>query len=100
MRRWSMKLRRFSVAFLAGVALAGCDTDSYAPPAPSRSKTSSSASGAMPVRAKEIAMIFPAEDNTDLALYDVVGRNEAGFQKIVFRSLRPAPGAPRRSRPS
>jgi ABC-type sugar transport system substrate-binding protein len=89
-----MKLRLTSVALLAGVALAGCDTDSYAPPAPSRSKTSSAASGAMPVRAKEIVIIFPAEDNSDLALYDVVGRIEAGFQKVVFRSLKPAPGAP------
>ncbi len=94
MRRWSMKLRLISIPLLACVAPAGCDTDSYAPPAPGRSKTSSAASGAMPVRAKEIAMIFPADDNSDLALYDVVGRNEAGFQKVVFRSLKPAPGAP------
>jgi ABC-type sugar transport system substrate-binding protein len=89
-----MKLRLISVALVAGVVPAGCDTDSYAPPAPGRSKTSSSASGAMPVRAKEIAMIFPADDNTDMALYDVIGRNESGFQKVVFRTLRPAPGAP------
>jgi ABC-type sugar transport system substrate-binding protein len=94
MRRWSMKLRLFSVALLTGVAFAGCDTDSYAPPAPGRSKTSSASSGAMPVRAKEIAMILPPGDNADLLLYDLVARNEAGFQKVVFRSLKPAPGAP------
>ncbi|HEY2156349.1 MAG TPA: substrate-binding domain-containing protein [Isosphaeraceae bacterium] len=94
MRRWSMKLRLISVALLAGLAPAGCDTDSFAPPAPARSRTSSASSGAMPVRAKEIAMILPAGDNTDLMLYDQIGRNEAGFQKVVFRSLKPAPGAP------
>jgi ABC-type sugar transport system substrate-binding protein len=89
-----MKLRLISVALLAGLTPAGCDTDSYAPPAPGRSKTSSASSGAMPVRAKEIALILPAGDNIDLALYDLIGRNEAGFQKVVFRALKAAPDAP------
>ncbi len=73
MRRWSIKLSMISVGLLAGLALGGCDTDSYAPPAPGRSRTSSASSGSMPVRAKEIAMIFPAGDNTELSLYDVIG---------------------------
>lgn len=37
-------------------------------------------------------MILPAEENNDLALYDYLGRNEAGTQRVVYRSLRPSPG--------
>lgn len=82
--------------WLAATALAGCDTDSIAPPPPGKSRPSSISPGAMPARAKEIALILPADGNTDLLIYDQAARTEAGFlaTKIVFRTLKPAAGDP------
>jgi ABC-type sugar transport system substrate-binding protein len=78
--RWD---RIAALVFVA--ALAGCDTDSIAPPA-AKSRPSAGS------RAKEVVMILPADENTDLTIYDLAGRNEAGFLKIYFRALKPSPG--------
>ena len=42
----------------------------------------------MPVRAKEVVLVLPAAENGDLALYDLVGRNESGLLKVFYRLAR------------
>ncbi len=94
MRRWITRQDLMPGLLVAAALAAGCDADSFAPPAPGRSRSSASPSGALPARAKEVVMVLPAEENADLALYDLIGRNEAGLSKVVFRVARPSPGAP------
>ena len=94
MLRWVLRQVSVPGLLVAAAVMAGCDSDSFAPPPTGGARPSSSASGAMPVRAKEIVMILPAADNTDLTLYDIVGRNESGLLKVVYRSLRPSAGDP------
>jgi ABC-type sugar transport system substrate-binding protein len=93
MRGWVMRQGLIAGFLIASAVLAGCDSDSFAPPPTTgKSRSPSSTSGAMPVRATEVVMILPAAENGDLALYDLVGRNEAGMLKVVYRGLKPSPG--------
>ncbi len=75
--------------------LAGCDSDSYAPPPPVGLKTASSSSAtAMPVRAKEVVLILPVEENADLRTYENVSRVEAGNLHVIHRAFRPRANDP------
>lgn len=85
-------MRRVLIAGIIAAAV-GCDS-SFVPPPPGKSRSSASTSGAMPVRAKEIALVLPAEENSDLTLYDIVARNEAGQLKVVYHPLKPPAGSP------
>jgi ABC-type sugar transport system substrate-binding protein len=94
MRRW-VSQRGIFLGLLALVpAVGGCDSDSFTPPPPSGLKTSSSTSPTAPVRAKEIVLILPTEENVDLANYDDRCRTEAGNLKVSYRAYKPAPGDP------
>ena len=94
MRRWVPSQVCVPGLFVAAAVMAGCDSDSFAPPPTGTTRPSSSATGSMPVRAKELVMILPSEENYDLALYDLLARNASGLEKVVYRSLRPSPGDP------
>jgi ABC-type sugar transport system substrate-binding protein len=94
MRRWVPRNGLLLGLLVIAPALAGCDSDSFTPPPPSGLKTSSSTSPTVPVRAKEIDLILPTEENVDLGNYAEVCRNEAGNLKVIYRAYKPAPGDP------
>ncbi len=94
-----MRLRdpRWSLIFglvIVGSALSGCDNETFAPSNRGAVKASSSGSSNVPVRAKEIVFIFPAEDNEDLRMIESVARPEVGNARAVFSLYRPSPGDP------
>ena len=80
-----MRLRdpRRSLIFglvIVGSALSGCDNETFAPSNRGGVKASSSGSSNVPVRAKEIVFIFPAEDNE--IRYDRTGVGDAVGEMI------------------
>ena len=78
---------------VAVAALAGCDSDSFAPPPPIAPRPSS-VSGGIPGRAKEVALILSREDNDESAFIESIARLEAGTIRAVYQSIKPAPGDP------
>jgi ABC-type sugar transport system substrate-binding protein len=94
MRRSAPRIGLLLGLVVIAPALAGCDSYSFTPPPPSGLKTSSSTSPTAPVRAKEINLILPTEDNVDLGNYAEICRNEAGVSKVIYRAYKPSPGDP------
>jgi ABC-type sugar transport system substrate-binding protein len=93
MRGWATRWDRIA-AVLFTATLAGCDSDTIAPPPPGKARPAGVSGGSIPTRAKEIVLVLPAAENNDLMIYDLAARNESGLLKVFFRALKPSPGDP------